>query len=95
MKALPVAILIASALISTTAFAKKPPSSQATQPVALLEQALAAVAKTVGSPDQFNPKVDHDQGDDHANLGAILRVCSKDTPAAQRSAICPVGVSPD
>lgn len=95
MKALPVVIFIASAAISAQALGKKPANQQATQNAVLLKQALTAFAATAKPEDQFNPKVDRDQGDDHANAGAILRVCSKDTPAAHRSAICPVAISPD
>lgn len=73
------AIAIASVAGGTAALAK--PSG-----VGQLNQALAAVAASA---------VDKDQGDDHASPVAILKVCSKDTPAAQRSAICPTGVSPD
>lgn len=80
MKVLAVGILAAS-LASGAALAAGPPSG-----IAQLNQALAAVAATT---------VDHDQGDDHANPNAILKVCNKDTPAAQRAAICPVGVSPE
>ncbi len=81
MKALAVTILVASIAGGTTALAKAQPSG-----VAQLNQALAAVAASA---------VDHDQGDDHASPTAILKVCGKDTPAAERSAICPVGVSPE
>lgn len=31
---------------------------------------------------------DPDQGDDNASPTAITKVCSKDTPASERSAIC-------
>lgn len=90
MRALAVSILIASLASGTAALAKNPDS------VAQLNQALAAVAATAaqssGPPARTE---DHDQGDDHASPTAILKVCSKDTPAARRSAICPVGVSPD
>ena len=65
---------------------KPPPSSE-------LRQALNAVA--TAASDVPAKTEDKDQGDDHANPGAILRVCSKTTPAARRSAICPIGVSPD
>ena len=47
----------------------------------------------VSSANQANRKVDPDQGDDHASARAIAVVCSKDTPAARRSAICPTPVS--
>lgn len=53
--------------------------------------AMVASASSGGPP----PKtVDNDQGDDHASDRAKDVVCNKDTPAARRSAICPVPVSP-
>ena len=45
-------------------------------------------------PGQANRPVDPDQGDDNASLNAINIVCNKDTPAAQRSAICNRPISP-
>jgi hypothetical protein len=48
-----------------------------------------------GPPGPANKKVDPDQGDHHASANAIAIVCSKDTPAAENSAICPTPVSPD
>ena len=92
MKAVFVSILIASAATGTAALAK---SQSASHGAAHLRAALTAVAVTAASPTQSARPVDPDQGDDNANPRAILRVCSKNTPAAQRSAICPVGVSPD
>ena len=98
MKALGLSIIATSLVIGSAALAKN--DNPSNQGVGHLKQALSAVAATANSqgpkpPEHFNPKVDSDQGDDHANPGAILRVCSKDTPAAHRSAICPTGVSPD
>ena len=98
MNALPMSILLISAAAAgSSALAK--PSDQSRSSVHL-RQALAVVAQAADpqgpkGPDHFNPKVDRGQGDDHANPGAILRVCSKDTPAAHRAAICPVGISPE
>lgn len=93
-------ILVTASMAASVPALAKPADQSKTQGVAQLKQALGAVAATVNTqgpkgPDHFNPKVDRDQGDDHANPGAILKVCSKDTPAAHRSAICPTGVSPD
>ena len=60
---------------------------------------LSEVAATANGPppaDHFNPKKnDNSQGANNATPGAILKVCSKDTPAAHRAAICRTGVSPD
>ncbi|CAN5233142.1 hypothetical protein BH24PSE1_BH24PSE1_03660 [soil metagenome] len=39
-------------------------------------------------PGQSNRPADPDMGDDNAAQEAILTVCFKNTPAAQRSAIC-------
>ncbi|MDP9423986.1 MAG: hypothetical protein M3Q19_14345 [Pseudomonadota bacterium] len=89
------AILAASLVAGSPGVAKGQPDNPQRQSVGELHRALAAVAATAQQPGQFNPKADGDQGDDHANPRAILRVCSKDTPAAQRAAICPVGVSPE
>lgn len=96
MKTVGLGIIAASLVIGSAAVAENPKD----QGIGQLKQALSAVAATAVSqgpkpPDHFNPKVDNDRGDDHANAGAILRVCSKDTPAAHRSAICPTGLSPD
>ena len=64
--------------------------------VALLQHSLKVVSAGAHIPTSQIPKtVDHDQGDDHANPRAIERVCNKDTPAANRSAICPIAVSPN
>jgi hypothetical protein len=97
MKALAVSILIASVAIGPAAFAKDNPSGQG---LGHLKQALgAAAASTVSQgpppPEHFNPKTSNGQGAVHANPGAIAKVCSKDTPAAHRAAICQVGVSPE
>ena len=99
MKALGLSISAASLAIGPAAFAKNS-QNQSNQGIGQLKQALSAVAATADAqgpkpPDHFNPKTDRDQGDDNANPRAILRVCSKDTPAAHRAAICPTGVSPD
>ena len=61
----------------------------------MLDKALTTVAITATSAGPPAKTVDKDQGDEHANPRAILRVCGKDTPAARRSAICPVGASPN
>lgn len=99
MKVRGVTIVLASLAIGSAAIAKNP-QNRSDQGNAHLKQALSAVAATANAqgpkpPDHFKPKFDRDQGDDHANPRAILKVCSKDTPAAHRSAICPAGISPD
>ena len=93
-------LVMVSMAAGAPAFAK--PAAQAkAQGVSQLKQALGAVAATANAqgpkaPDHFNPKTnDNSQGAAHASPTAILKVCSKDTPAAQRAAICRTGVSPD
>lgn len=90
-------LLFASMAAGGPLFAK--PADQAkTQSTAQLKQALGAVAATASAqgPGDFNPKKnDNSQGAANANPRAILKVCSKDTPAAQRAAICRGGISPD
>ena len=49
--------------------------------------AVPAAATYAGRP------IDPDMGDDHAALRAIEVVCSKDTPAAEHSAICGGAIS--
>jgi hypothetical protein len=86
MRALSIATLLVSAFATGTAGAAAP---QAT------DQLRSALAAMVAPPGQSSRPADPDQGDDHASATAIAVVCSKDTPAAQRSAICPTPISPD
>jgi hypothetical protein len=58
-----------------------------------LKKGLDAMIASASPPGQAN-RTDRDQGDDHASDRAIQVVCTKDTPAAQRSAICPRPISP-
>ena len=95
MKALTLGVVMVSLALSPAAAAKnKRDQSSSRQGIALLQQALNSVAVTAQSSGPPARTEDKDQGDDHANAGAILRVCSMDTPAARRSAICPVSLSP-
>ena len=88
-------LITATAVTSIASAQSRPAKPGARNPIEL-RRALGAVVATVQSTTTPPAKTeDKDQGDDHANAGAILRVCSKNTPAARRSAICPVGVSPD
>ena len=57
--------------------------------------ALATAANTMSPQAQNAPKSDPDMGDDNASENAIQVVCTKDTPAAQRSAICDAPESPN
>lgn len=93
MKALYLSMVIGSLVLAPAAMAKGKEDQSAKQGIGLLQKALASVVATASAPPAKT--VDNDQGDDNANPGAILRVCNKDTPAARRAAICPVGGSPD
>lgn len=95
MKVLSAGVAVASIVIGSAALAKNPPNSPAQKDISQLNRALSAVAATTQAAGPPAKTVDNDQGDDHANPGAILKVCSKDTPAARRAAICPVAVSPE
>ena len=95
MKALSIGFASLLLLTSgTAAVAKAHPKPKGD--VALLQRSLNVVAAGANIPTSQTPKtVDHDQGDDHAKPRAIERVCNMDNPAAIRSAICPLSVSPD
>ena len=60
-------------------------------PAAQAKGAVAATPQGPKPPEHFKPKTNiNSQGALHANPRAILKVCSKTTPAAQRSALCPI-----
>lgn len=48
----------------------------------------SSAVPAASSASQSHRPVDPDMGDDRASLVAIQKVCAKDTPAADRSAIC-------
>ena len=83
--------LMSSAGIGTAAVAARPAASASPSASENLRSALHSM---VTPPGQSKRPVDPDQGDDHASAVAIDRVCTKHTPAARRSAICPAPVSP-
>ena len=88
-------VLGTTTAVAETAQAKPGKSEQvlmqgAKAVVAADPQTQALQAKAQPNPDNG----DGDQGDEHASDRAKDRVCNKDTPAAQRSAICN-GVSPN
>jgi hypothetical protein len=95
MRVLALTVLAIAATTATAGLAQNRSGSPAAPNLTQLNRALAAVATAAAQSGVPAATVDHDQGDDHANPRAILKVCNKDTPAAQRAAICPVGVSPD
>jgi hypothetical protein len=87
-------VLAAAAASAAPGIAKDPPKPANAEAVAELRVALDAMAATKSMPVvQLAKASDPDQGDDHASDRAIDVVCSKDNPAAERSAICPI--SPD
>ena len=96
MKVLMSSLALAIILTGTANAApnNKPPSRAS---AGVLKQALRALVTPLAGPTvQVVPGVDRDQGDEHASPRAILVVCSKSTPAAQRSAICPTEpITPD
>ena len=55
---------------------------------------LRSTLQSMIFPAQAARSADRDQGDDNASLRAITLVCNHDNPSAQRSAICPIPVSP-
>lgn len=93
MKARIALVIFVGMAIPTGATAKQGPSQK---PPAELVNALNAMAPTPNSaaPQSKQAKAEHDQGDEHASPRAKDVVCSKNTPAAERSAICPQPVSP-
>jgi hypothetical protein len=79
-------LLLAQPIASATA---KPSAAQpAAKDTAVLKQGADALIKQAASPPGQPGNPSPNQGAEHAALRAIQVVCSKDTPAAQRSAIC-------
>lgn len=95
MKALSgsLAVLLLVAATAVQAKDQKPASTPKNGTVEL-KKGLDAMVAAASPPGQANRPVDPDQGDDNASDRAIQVVCSKDTPAAQRSVICPTPISP-
>jgi hypothetical protein len=79
-------------LIGATTAVGKPADSKSKPQT--LEKGLHAVALSASPHADADNKV-NSQGAEHASQNAILKVCTKDTPAAQRAAICKNFVSPD
>jgi hypothetical protein len=81
---------IASLLFPMGATAAAAPSKQQNAQHALKSAVNAMVQPPSNNPPgQARRPQDPDQGDDNASDTAIFKVCTKDTPAARRSAICP------
>jgi len=97
VKALPVAVAVSlffSIGAPVAAKDNKLAETGSTKGLGALKRGLDAMASAAVPPGQANRPVDPDRGDDNASDRAIQMVCTKDTPAAQRSAICPKPVSP-
>src|SRR4051812_31234568 len=71
-----------------SARAKAPATQPPAQSTAVLRQAADALIKQAAAPPGQPGNSSPSQGAEHAALRAIQVVCSKETPAAQRSAIC-------
>ena len=95
MNALPAGLSLLLLVAGTSVQAKdqKPASSPNKSTTSDLKKGLDAMIASASPPGQAN-RTDRDQGDDNASDRAIQVVCTKDTPAAQRSAICPRPISP-
>jgi hypothetical protein len=84
-------LLMSTAGLGTAAIAAGPPSAP---PSRVTDGLRAALHSMVVPPGQSNRPVDRGRGDDNASIIAIDHVCTSNTPAARRSAICPVPISP-
>ena len=95
MNALPasLALLLLAAGTSGQAKDQKPASSPTKSATSDLKKGLDAMIASASPPGQDN-RNDRSQGAENASDRAIQVVCTKDTPAAQRSAICPTPISP-
>jgi hypothetical protein len=80
------AILILS--LAASAGAKPPASAPAAQGTVVLRQGANALINQASLQTGQSRDASANQGAEHAALRAIQVVCSKDTPAAQRAAIC-------
>lgn len=88
MRALSIGVLLISSIATAApVVAKGPPQDPSPAVNSSLHRALDLMVQSTQSADR-------DQGDEHASARAIQVVCSKGTPAASHSAICPP-VSPE
>ena len=88
-EALSIAISVGMVTAPASALAKDPKSAPPNRAIPQLQQALNQ--SVAASPDVNTLKAmrgDRDQGDEHASGRAKEVVCTKNTPAATRSAIC-------
>jgi hypothetical protein len=92
MKVFVAAAFLSLFMISNAAAAAAPKDQK---PEKELLKALNSIMLNPASPPgQSKRPADPDQGDDNASATAVSKVCTKNTPASKRSAICPVPVSP-
>lgn len=82
------AVLLGSLVVSSPVFAKDPSNSPPAQNTNVLRQGLEAAMNAAAQPPGQSKRPFNSQGAEHASLRALEVVCNKDTPAAQRSAIC-------
>jgi hypothetical protein len=89
--------------MASAAAAKPPSSPPSAQAKSASNQVLvdglnavaaSLIAQSGGASSQSQPNQVDDQGDDHASLVAIGKVCNHDNPSATHSAICPRPNSP-
>ena len=93
MNVLPASLALMLLIVGTSVQAKDQKVASGPAKTFDLKKGLDAMIASASPPGQAN-RTDRDQGDDHASDRAIQVVCTKDTPAAQRSAICPRPISP-
>ena len=93
MNVLPASLALMVLVVGTSVQAKDQKVANGPAKTSELKKGLDAMIASASPPGQAN-RTDRDQGDDHASDRAIQVVCTKDTPAAQRSAICPRPISP-
>ena len=90
------ALALTLAFSGSVAAAKNMPAKSSEGNQVLLRALNAMVSQRDNPPGQSRRPTDPDMGDDNASERAILVVCSMNTPAARRSAICDRRpVSPD
>ena len=87
LRLLTTSTFIASLVLPIVSASAAPPKQQNAQHA--LKSAVNAMVQPASPPGQSKRPQDPDQGDDNASDTAIFKVCTKDTPAARRAAICP------
>lgn len=95
MNALPASLALLLLVAGTSVQAKdqKPASGPAKAATSDLKKGLDAMIASASPPGQGNQN-GRSQGAENASDRAMQVVCTKETPAAQRSAICAIPISP-